>query len=361
MGLFSTTGEALIGIDISATGIKLVELAGGRSGYELKALAMVPLPRDAIVENTVIDSMAVSQGLLDAIEIAHPSTSKAAIAVSGNAVIIKTVRMPTTTEFELEAQIEFEADQHVPYDIDDVYLDFEILGEVADAPEEMEVVLAACKREVVDDYQLVLSEAGIEAICVDCAVFALENALETTEVNPEALVEGESLDEEEVAPAVAIVNIGANLVNINIMINGQMAFVRDQFYGGQNLTEEIQKEHSISYQAAEEMKIERFSEISPEALERFYAGLTSELIRSLDFYAASHSEHPVQKLLLSGGSALIPDIANELEQRLGIESEVINPFDHIKVSSRKFDMDYLNKIGPSMMVPVGLALRGFDR
>jgi type IV pilus assembly protein PilM len=361
VGLFSTTGEALIGIDISATGIKLVELAATRSGYELKALAMVPLPRDAIVENTVIDSMAVSQGLLDALEIAHPSTNKAAIAVSGNAVIIKTVRMPTTTEFELETQIEFEADQHVPYDIDDVYLDFEILGEVPDAPEEMEVVLAACKREVVDDYQLVLSEAGIEATCVDCAVFALENALETTEVDPEALAESESLDEDEVAPAVAIVNVGANLVNINIMINGQMAFVRDQFYGGQNLTEEIQKEHSISYQAAEEMKIERFSEINPEALERFYAGLTSELIRSLDFYAASHAENPVQKLLLSGGSALIPDIATELEQRLGIESEVVNPFVNIKVSSRKFDMDYLNKIGPSMMVPVGLALRGFDR
>jgi len=360
VGLFSQTGEALIGIDISATGIKLVELASSRSGYELKALAIVPLPRDAIVENTVIDSMAVSQGLLDALEIARPSTRKAAIAVSGNAVIIKTVTMQTATEFELEAQIEFEADQHVPYDIDDVYLDFEILGEVPDSPDEMEVVLAACKREVVDDYQLVLSEAGIEAKCVDCAVFALENALETTQISSEGLAEGEVVDD-EAAPAVALVNIGANLVNINIMINGQMTFVRDQFYGGQNLTEEIQKEHGVSYQAAEDMKVERFSEISPEALERFYVGLTSELVRSLDFYAANHAEHPVQKLLLSGGSALIPDIANELEQRLGIESEVINPFVNIKASSKKFDMDYLNRIGPSMMVPVGLALRGFDR
>jgi type IV pilus assembly protein PilM len=361
VGLFSQTGEALIGIDISATGIKLVELAGSADGYKLKALAVVPLPRDAIVENTVIDSMAVSQGLLDALEIANPSTHKAAIAVSGNAVIIKTVKMPTTTEFELETQIEFEADQHVPYDIDDVYLDFEILGSVPDSPDEMEVVLAACKREVIDDYQLVLSEAGIEATCVDCAVFALENALETTGLSSEGLAEGESIGEEEVDPAVAMVNIGANLVNINIMINGQMAFVRDQFYGGQNLTEEIQKEHNVSYQAAEEMKTERFSEISPEALERFYVGLTSELVRSLDFYSASHADNPVQKMLLSGGCALIPDIETELEQRLGIQSEVINPFVGIGISSRKFDMDYLNRIGPSMMVPVGLALRGFDR
>jgi len=359
VGLFSRSNEGLVGIDISATGVKLVELAQNRSGYELKSMAIVPLPRDAIVENTVIDSMAVSQALLDAMEIAHPSTRRAAIAVSGNAVIIKTVTMPTSTEFELETQIEFEADQHVPYDIDDVYLDFQILGEVKDNHEEMEVVLVACKREVVDDYQLVLNEAGIEAKCVDCAVFALENALEITESKTEENVADDF--EDESAPAVALVNIGANLVNVNILINGQMAFVRDQFYGGQNLTEEIQKEHNISYQAAEEMKIERFSEISPEALERFYVGLTSELVRSLDFYAANHAEHPVQKLLLSGGSALIPDIANELEQRLGIEAEVVNPFVNIKASTRKFDADYLNKIGPSMMVPIGLAVRSFDK
>jgi len=359
VGLFSRGNEGLVGIDISATGVKLVELGQSRSGYELKAMAVVPLPRDAIVENTVIDSMAVSQALLDAIEIARPSTRKAAIAVSGNAVIIKTVTMPASTEFELETQIEFEADQHVPYDIDDVYLDFQILGEVEDSSEEMEVVLVACKREVVDDYQLVLSEAGIEAVCVDCAVFALENALEVIEKNKDDL-SGEAY-EDELAPAVAVVNIGANLVSVNIMVNGEMAFVRDQFYGGQNLTEEIQKEHNLSYQAAEEMKIERFSEVSLEALERFYVGLTSELVRSLDFYAANHAEHPVQKILLSGGSALIPDITSELEQRLGIEAEIINPFTHVKVSNRKFDADYLNRIGPSMVVPVGLALRSFDK
>ena len=358
MSLFSRSNEGLIGIDISATGIKLVELSHSRSGYELKSMAMVPLPRDAIVENTVIDSMAVSQALLDAIEIAHPSTRKAAISVSGNAVIIKTVTMPTTTEFELETQIEFEADQHVPYDIEDVYLDFQILGEVTDNHNEMEVVLAACKREVIDDYQLVLSEAGIEAKCVDCSVFSLENAYEIC--GQESADSSDDLIDDENSPAVALVNIGANLINVNILIKGQMAFVRDQFYGGQNLTEEIQKEHNLSYQAAEEMKLERFTEISPEAIENFYIGLTSELVRSLDFYAANHAENPVQKLLISGGSALIPDVATELEQRLGIEAEVLNPFTNIKASSRKFDADYLNKIGPSMVVPVGLAMRSFD-
>jgi len=361
VALFSSKSQGLIGIDISATGIKLVELAQNRGGYELKALAVVPLPRDAIVENTIIDSMAVSQALLDALEIARPSTRNAAIAVSGNAVIIKSVTMPAMTEFELETQIEFEADQHVPYDIDDVYLDFQIQGMVQNDEGQMDVVLVACKREVVEDYQLVLSEAGITATCVDCSVFALENAAEMTDQHEVVPIGAQESQSPEDAQVHALVNIGANLINVNILINGEMAFVRDQFYGGQNLTEEIQKEHGLSYQAAEQMKVENFSGVSPEALERFYVGLTSELVRSLDFYSANHGEFPVQKLLLSGGSALIPGIATELEQRLGIEAEVFKPFSKVKASSRKFDPEYLERVGPMLMVALGLAVRGFDK
>jgi len=349
----------MIGIDISSTGIKLVELSHSHSHYELKTMAMVSLPRDAVVENTVIDSGAVSQALMEVVRIARPGTQNVALAVSGNAVIIKTVSMPTATEFELEAQIKYEADQHIPYDIDDVSLDFYIQGASEDDPEQMDVVLVACKRDVVEDYQLVLSDADLHVKCVDCAVFALENA---AELLPEhgAPVEVEKALLDEYAEVHALINIGANMMNINVSINGQMAFVRDQFYGGKNLTEEIQKAHGISYDAAEQMKLENFSGIHPEALEHFYVDLTSELIRSLDFYSVNHAEFPVRKLLLSGGCALIPDIAKELEQRLGIDAFVMNPFPVVKASSRKFDSAYLNRIGPMMMVPIGLAMRGFD-
>jgi type IV pilus assembly protein PilM len=361
VALFSGKQEGLMGVDISATGIKLVELARSRTGYELRSMAIVPLPRDAIVENTIIDSMAVSQALLDAIEVARPTTNNIAISVSGNAVIIKTITMQTMTEFELEAQIQFEADQHVPYDIDDVYLDFQILGKSSSGNEdEMDVVLVACKREVVEDFQLVLNEAGLQAKCVDCAVFALENAAELTEEHGEYGAETEIVNPED-AQVNALVNIGSSLMNINVLIDGQMSFVRDQFFGGHNLTEEIQKEHKISYQAAEQMKLENFSGINPEALERFYVGLTSELVRSLDFYAANHAEFPVQKILLSGGTALIPGIASEIEQRLGIETAVLHPFKNIKIANRKFDREYLERIGPMMVVPIGLALRSFDK
>ncbi len=344
-------------IDISSTGIKLVELARTRAGYQLKSFAMVALPRDAIVENMIIDSMAVSQALVDALEQAKPSTRQVALAVSGNAVIIKNISLPLMTEFDLEAEIEVEADQHVPYDIDEVYLDFQILGENPDEPGQMDVVLAACKREIVDDYQLVLSEAGLTTKCVDCAVFALENASEMMGVISPAPKDVPDGEEDQ---AIGLINIGANLINVNIVKNGKMAFVRDQFYGGQNLTEEIQKEHNISYQAAETMKKERFHEVSPEALDRFYVGLTSEIVRSLDFYAANHGDHPVQHLSLSGGCALLPDIAVEVEQRLGISASVANPFEHIKVNKRRFDVEYLQQQGPALVVPVGLALRSFD-
>ena len=359
MALFSNKSEAMMGVDISSTGIKLVELSHSRSNYELKSMAIVPLPRDAIVENTIVDSGAVTQALLEAVKTAAPRTRHVALAVSGNAVIIKTISMLAATEFELEAQIGYEADQHVPYDIDDVFLDFHIQGASLDDPEQMDVVLVACKRDVVEDYQLVLSEAGLDTKCVDCAVFALENAAELLEEHNAPLDEGESSPDENVEVH-ALINIGANMMNINVSIDGQMAFVRDQFYGGKNLTEEIQKEHGVSYQAAEQIKLEDFSEIHPDALERFYVGLTSELIRSLDFYSANHAEFPVRKLLLSGGCALIPNIAKELEQRLGIDASVMNPFSVINASSRKFNKDYLNRIGPMMMVPIGLAMRGFD-
>lgn len=361
MSFFSSKSGDLIGVDIGSTSIKLVQLSRSRSGFELMTMAEVPLPRDAIVENTIIDSAAISDALAEALRRARPSTKNAALAVSGNAVIIKSFKMPLTTEFELEAQIEYEADQYVPYDIDDVFLDFHIQGISADDPEQMDVVLVACKREVVEDYQQVLNEAGLHVKCMDCDVFALENAAEITDEHTAAVIGSEYSLPDEDAEVNALINIGANMININVLIDGRSAFVRDQFYGGQNLTEEIQKEHNISYQAAEQLKIENFEDIYPNALERFYIDLTSELVRSLDFYGDRGSEFPVRKLYLSGGCALLPNIATELEQRLGIDTGVLNPFDNITIPPGKFDAESLKKIGPMMMVPVGLALRNFDK
>lgn len=365
MKIFTRKKDSVLGIDLSASAVKLVELEHTRKGYRLKGIAHVPLPRDAIVENTVIDSIAVSQALLDAIETSGTSIKNAAIAVSGNAVIIKVIQVPSVTEFQLESQIEFEADQHVPFDIEDVYLDFQILGATEGEPESMDVVLVACKREIVDDYQLVLSEAGLNTVCVDCVVFALENAVQETgifAVDSTATDAAEALQgESDAASAYALVNIGANMININILREGQMAFVRDQFYGGQHLTELIQKAHAVSFSAAEEMKKNNFSAIDANVIEEFFSNLSSEIGRSLDFYGANNAEYPVQRLLLSGGCTLIPDIDIELSQRLGIEAEILNPFDGIEIPAQKFDVQAVRKMGAMMMVPIGLAMRSFDQ
>jgi len=366
MKLFSRKKDVVIGVDVSATAIKLVELSKKKKGYALTAFANVPLPRDAIVENTVIDSIAVSQALLDAIEQSGTKVRNAAISVSGNALIVKVIQVPIVTEFELESQIQFEADQHVPFDIEDVYSDFQILGENEDDPENMDVVLVACKREIIDDYQLVLSEAGLNTSCVDCAVFAIENAAEELgllDLSSTELEAAEALDDDMDMSegAVALINIGANIININILREGQMAFVRDQFYGGQNLTEMVQKAHAVSFNAAEEMKKLNFSEIDPNAMEEFYSGLSSEIGRSLDFYGANNAEYPVQSILLSGGCALIPNIEVEMYQRLGIETRVFNPFDYIDVSESEFDVQAVKHAGPMMAVSVGLAMRSFDQ
>jgi len=357
LNLFSRKLDILVAVDISSAAVKLVELGKVRGGFELKSMAIVPLPRDVIVENEIIDSMTVTQALEDAVRIASPSSHDVAFAVSGNALIIKTVNMPLMTELQLEASIEFEADQHIPYDMEDVYLDFQILGVTEDGTE-MEVVLVACKRDVIEAYQQVIQEAGLTVKCVDCAVFALENATEI--LIESALDSGEAPGEVDVSVH-ALANIGANFTNINILHGGQMAFVRDQFFGGNQLTQEIQEAHGISFQAAEQMKLENFSGIDDVAIENYFTALADELVRTLDFYAVRHADFPVQKLFLSGGGALVPGTAEQVEQRLGIDTKVLNPFSVIKSSPNKFDPDYLNKIGPMMMVPVVLALRSFDK
>lgn len=356
MALFSWKDERLFGLDISSTAVKLMELEKTRAGYGLRAYARAPLPRDAIVENTVIDSTAVTQALMDAVEAAGPSTKNVAIAVAGNAVIIKIMDMPTMSELELETQIQYEADQYVPFQIDEVYMDFQILGPKKENPDVMQVALVACKREVIDDYQIILHEAGLTAKCVDCAVFCISNAFEVLQMHAGKPTESKEREEE----TVALVNIGANLMNIHVLQGGRMAFVRDQFFGGQNLTEEIQRVHGIGFQAAEQLKTDRFEDIQQEALDRFYSGLTSELMRALDFYSANFPDRPVQRMVLSGGSALIPGINAELERRIGVETDIINPMDVIEIDPSRFDAEHLRNIGPMLMVPVGLALRSFD-
>lgn len=360
MGFFSKRSDTLIGVDIGATAIKLVELSRSRSGYELASFAAVPLPRGAVSENSVVDSAAVSAALVEAVRTAKPSTRNVAVALFSNSVIIKTITIPAMSELELEGQIEIEAYDHIPYDINEVFIDFYIQGMNYEEPELMDVVLVACKRDLVESYKALLSGAGLVPKCIDCSLFAVENGSEVAGLcAPKKNNQLPRLPDEG-ADVYALVNISATIMSVNVLINGRMAFIREQFYGGKKLTEEIEKYHGIDYQAAEELKLRDFATVHPDALKKFYLGLSSELVRSIDLYSAGKPDFLVQKVFITGGCALIPGIVDELEQSLGIECEILNPFDHIKIPKKKFDMDYLRKIGPMLMVPIGLAMRSFD-
>ncbi|RME83462.1 MAG: type IV pilus assembly protein PilM [Zetaproteobacteria bacterium] len=349
----------MVGLDISSSSIKLVELARTRKGYALKALAHVALPREAIVENSIMDTTAVQQALLDAVEIGRPSTRNVAVALAGNAVIVKAVQMPVASELELEGRIEFEADQHIPFSMDEVYLDFQILGPSREDEGSMDVLLVACKREVVDDLQIVLHDAGLELKLVDCAVFALENAAEIT--SEHRLVPNPDTVSPEDAEVHALIHLGATMMHVNITINGVSAFVRDHGFGADQLTKEIQEAHGIGFDEAERMKKERFSDVSPEAVEAFYAGLVAEIQRALDYYSATQPEYAVNKMLISGGGALIPGIADELQGRVGIDTVVLNPFEQVEIDPKRFDADAIMREGPLYTIATGLALRSFDQ
>lgn len=355
MKLFQKESGNLVGIDISSNAIKVAEVSGGRSGLGLKSIAIVPMPAGALTENTIVDAAAVTHTLKQAFKIARPSTNNVCFGMSGNAVIMKTLILPAMSEFELEAQIAFEAEHLFPFNIDEVYLDFQILGDVPHDPGSIEVIIVVCKRNIIDDYLLVFSDAGLKVKCIDCCSFSIANAFE--QISPHLAVSGAEGLSDTAGGAVAMINIGAALININILDDGRSAFVRDQFYGGDQLTAAIMREHGLSVHAAEQIKQDNFHSIRKDVLEDFYLHLTSELVRSLDYYAAKHVENPVGVIYVTGGCALIPGIEAELEQRLGIRARVLNPLTCIKIPKRKFDPSYIDQTGPRMMVSLGLAMR----
>jgi len=317
-------------------------------------MAIVPMPPDAIMDNTIVDPEAVSLTLEQAYKIARPSTHNVCFGMSGNAVIMKTIILPGMTEIELESQINYEAEQLLPFNIDEVYLDFQILGEAPHDPEAMEVIIVACKRDTIDNYRLVFNDAGLKIRCIDCSVFCLANVFER--IRPKLNKSGAGKPSTN-GGVDALIDIGATMIHINILNDGRSDFVRDQFYGGDNLTQGIMQAHNLTAHAAEQIKLVNFPGISSHLLEEFYIRLISELGRSLDYYTAKHAENSANTLYLTGGCALIPDIAGELEQRMGIETRVLNPLHYANISKRKFNQTYIDQVGPRMMTPMGLALR----
>ncbi|MBI5967084.1 MAG: type IV pilus assembly protein PilM [Deltaproteobacteria bacterium] len=346
MGLFAK--KDLIGLDIGSSSIKAVELDWGKKTPRLKHFGMIPLPPEAIVDGAFMDSASIVESIRSLIEGLRIKTKKVAVSISGHSVYIKSINVPTMSETQLEESIKWEAEQQIPFDIEDVSLDFQILDEQM-SPEQMPVLLVAAKKDMINDYTAVIEEAGLQPTIVDVDVFAIENAYNLSFESPEDEV-------------VALVNIGASVMNINILKGGTSAFTRDIAIGGRQITEEIQKRLKLTYEEAESLKIrERDAGTQSAEVERIIRGtaeqLASEVRRSLEFFAASSSGVEIKKIFLSGGCAKIQILPGLIEERISIPVEVFNPFTKIDYNPDIFDPEYIKQVAPLAAVGVGLALR----
>jgi type IV pilus assembly protein PilM len=340
-----------VGLDIGASSVKLVQLKEKRGGHQLLAFGTAPLPPEAIVDGALMNSAAIVQAIQEVFAQQRVKAKEVAIGVRGHSVIIKKISLPRMTQEELDESIQWEAEQYIPFDVKDVNIDTQILTPEGDAAGQMDVLLVAAKKDMINDYTSVCAEAGLTATVVDVDAFAVQNAYEANyDPAPEETV--------------VIVNVGAAVSNLNVVSRGVTTFTRDITMGGNAFTEEIQKQLNISYDEAEALKVGGQGDsdaVVPQEVERVIQGvaeqLGGEIQRSLDFYASTAPDGKITRAILSGGTARIPALFKTLEGRAGVPVEILNPFKNIEIDNKKFDPAVLLAAAPAAAVGVGLALR----
>jgi len=336
-------GKSTIGLDIGSGYLKIVQLKDTKDGYELELFDILQLPPELIVDGSIIDSLRVVDSLKELARKAKIKSKDVVISMAGHSsVIIKRVALPDMSEEELHESIKFEAEQYIPFDIEDVNLDFQILGP-KEEPGQMDVILVAVKRDIINEYLSVVKEAGFNCQIVDVNSFALENIYE---VNYEI----------ESGKNIALVNIGASTINMNILKGGMSVFTRDSAVGSNLHTEVLQREFNLTYDVAERLKRgETVENISPQdafsVMELASEEIIGEVNRSLEYF---HEE--INEVVLSGGCALVKDFQKLLAEKIGVETKILQPFKNIKIP-KKFDMTYIEEVAPILSVATGLALR----
>jgi len=346
MFLFSKKKE-VIGIDIGSSSVKLVQLKDLKGSYQLLNAGIVPLPPEAIVDNTLMDSASIVNAVKSLVTSLGVKVKDVACSISGNSVIIRKITLPVMPVEELEDQITWEAEQYIPFDINDVNMDFQILSPDSVDPSKMVVLLVASKRDIINDYVAVFNEAGMALSVIDVDSFAVQNAFEMNhDVGTEDVI--------------ALINVGASVMNINIIKDGISLFTRDVQMGGNLYTEEIQKQLGVSGFEAESMKILATEANNYELLEvltKVNETITQEIRRSLDFYNSTASDDRITKVFVSGGSSKGYKFIDSVTEKIGLQVELINPFAKLKYNEKDFDPEYLQEISPLMAVTVGLAIR----
>jgi type IV pilus assembly protein PilM len=343
--------KSVAGLDVGSSSIKMVELDGKANNLNLVSFGYENLPGDTIVDGQIMELNVVSDVIQSVCSTHNVNADKVVTGVSGHSVIIKNIVLPPMSREELEESIDWHAEEHIPYDLSEVSLDYQVTAESSDS---MHVLIAACKRERIDQIKQAIQLAGKQPIVIDVDTFALQNCYE---VNYQP-------DDSQV---VTLLNIGASTMNVNIVRGTRSLFTRDITVGGSQFTDVLQRSLGLSYQQAEAVKrgvANAADGIEEKSIEPLMNNVTdivaNEIQKTFDFYRATADDPNmvVQKILISGGGSKLNGLARDLSARLEMPVEILNPFRNINVDTNKFDPDYLSEIMPEMAVAVGLAVRG---
>ena len=348
---FTRKSAPILGIDVSEAAVKLLELSHRGTTYQVESYAVESLAANAVTEKTINDIDAVGEAIARVVEKSGTKTKDAAICVAGSSVITKVIKMPAgLSADDMESQIQIEADQHIPFPLDQVALDFEVQNESEEEGKEAEVLLAAARSEIVDNCVASLELGGLNAKVVDIEAFTIENTIEWIAQNFPA---GVSTD------AIAVADIGSRSMTFSVLEDLKVVYSRDEAFGGVQLTEEIQRRYGMSF---EEAVIARKSGSLPEdyeseVLEPFKENLISEISRALQFFYSSSQTTDVDILVVAGGCASIPNLADLIEPRLEIKTIIANPFSKMNISP-KVNKKTLGNDAPALIIACGLAMRG---
>src|SRR5918998_3383491 len=342
----------LVGVDIGSSSVKAVELQGKPGNLQLVSLGYENLQSDSIVDGQIMELNDVSNVITNIFREHQIKTDRIAAGVSGHSVIVKNIVVPQMSADELEESIEWHAEEHIPFDIADVSLDYQVTGS---SPDALQVLMAACKRDKIANVKQAIQLAGKQPAVIDVDAFALQNCYEVNYRPADSLV-------------VALLNVGASTMNINILRGVRSVFTRDVSVGGNQYTSLLQKELGLTYEQAEAVKRggEAPSNVQAEdiegALESVSDMLALEISKTFDFYRATADDNDgsVQKILISGGGSKLRGLPEFLSNRFEMPVERLDPFRQIKVDARRFDPEYMRDVVPEMAVAVGLALRGVD-
>ncbi|EIK43496.1 type IV pilus assembly protein PilM [Cellvibrio sp. BR] len=355
MGILSfleKKAKPVIGLDISSTSVKLLELNRIGDRYRVESYTVKALPPNAVVEKNIADPAAVAEVIRSMVKQSKTKLKHAAVAVAGSAVITKMIDMPMDlSDDAMESQIAAEADQYIPFPLEEVMLDFEVQGISPRNPDQVEVLLAACRRENVDVRQQVLNDADLVAEKIDIEAYCMERAFELI---------AEQLEDQE-GQVVAIIDIGATMTTLSVLVDGKTVYTREQLFGGRQLTEEIQRRYGLSREEAGLAKKQGGlpDDYEMEVLAPFKDAVVQQVTRSLQFFFSASQYNDVDYIILAGGVASLEGLVGLIEEKLGTQTVVANPFARMSVSSRVNAVSLAND-APALMIVTGLAMRSFD-